>query len=90
MSLFTERWQPHANWRLLLVVGFLGGYTTFSTFEYETYRAVAGGDRWTGLLYVVLSVVPGYLAVWMGSSIVSRKSALTGRRDPTNNNARPA
>jgi CrcB protein len=36
MVLFTERFQPHPHWRLLLVVGFLGGYTTFSSFEYET------------------------------------------------------
>jgi CrcB protein len=33
MTLFTERWRPHPNWRLALVVGFLGGYTTFSSFE---------------------------------------------------------
>src|SRR6476661_4872847 len=37
MAVFTERFQPHSNWRLLLVVGSLGGYTTFSAFEYETY-----------------------------------------------------
>ena len=41
MTLLTERWQPHPNWRLFLVVGVLGGYTTFSSFEYETYQAVA-------------------------------------------------
>lgn len=33
MALLTERFQQHPNWRLLLVVGFLGGYTTFSSFE---------------------------------------------------------
>jgi fluoride exporter len=49
MALLTERWQPHPNWRLLLVVGFLGGYTTFSSFEYETYRAVRDGGQWIGL-----------------------------------------
>src|SRR5712664_1927790 len=37
MALFTERLQRHPNWRFVLVVGFLGGYTTFSAFEYETY-----------------------------------------------------
>src|SRR5271163_1106343 len=33
MTLFLERWQPNHNWRLFLVVGVLGGYTTFSSFE---------------------------------------------------------
>ena len=36
MTLLTERLHPHPNWRLFLVVGILGGYTTFSSFEYET------------------------------------------------------
>jgi fluoride exporter len=36
MTLLTERFAPHPNLRLLLVVGFLGGYTTFSSFDWET------------------------------------------------------
>lgn len=73
MTLFTERWQPHTQWRLLLVVGFLGGYTTFSSFEYETYRAVREGGQWIGALNVVGSVLCGYAAVWLGSVIVGRR-----------------
>src|SRR6266436_886716 len=46
MILLTERFQPHPNWRLFLVVGVLGGYTTFSSFEYETYQAIRGGAPW--------------------------------------------
>ena len=37
MTLLTERLAPHPYWRLLLVVGFLGGYTTFSSFEWEIF-----------------------------------------------------
>jgi len=72
MPLLTERFQPHSNWRLLLVVGVLGGYTTFSTFEYETFRAAQDGGKWIGLVNVVASVVLGYVAVWIGSAIVGR------------------
>jgi CrcB protein len=73
MTLFTERWQPHPQWRLLLVVGFLGGYTTFSSFEYETYQAVREGGKWIGALNVVASVLFGYIAVWMGSALAGRR-----------------
>src|ERR1044071_4448728 len=62
MALLVAR-NLHPNWRLLLVTGFLGGYTTFSSFEYETYMAVRGGSPWMGLVYVLASVAAGYLAV---------------------------
>lgn len=73
MTLLTERLQPHPNWRLFLVVGVLGGYTTFSSFEYETLQAVRGGERWMGLLYVAGSVLLGYLAVWLGAVLAARR-----------------
>ena len=73
MVLLTERWQPHPHWRLFLVVGVLGGYTTFSSFEYETYQAMRDGARWMGLLYVMGSVVAGYLAVWTGALTAARR-----------------
>ncbi|MBI4906388.1 MAG: fluoride efflux transporter CrcB [Acidobacteria bacterium] len=67
MTVLTERLQPHPNWRLLLVVGGLGGYTTFSSFEYETYQAVRSGNHWSALLNVFVSVIVGYLGVWFGA-----------------------
>jgi CrcB protein len=72
MTLLTERFAPHPNWRLLLVVGFLGGYTTFSSFEWETYSTVREGGAWLGLVNVVGSVTLGYLAVWLGAAIARR------------------
>lgn len=73
MTLLTERWQPHPNWRLFLVVGVLGGYTTFSSFEYETFQAVRAGARWVGLAYVTGSVVLGYFGVWLGAVLAARR-----------------
>ena len=73
MTLLTERLQPHPNWRLFLVVGVLGGYTTFSSFEYETLQAVRDGERWMGLLYVAGSVLLGYVAVWLGAALTARR-----------------
>ena len=73
MTMLTERLNPHPNWRLLLVVGFLGGYTTFSSFEWETFSAVRGGGFWIGLANVVGSVGLGYAAVWLGAALAMRR-----------------
>ena len=72
MTLLTERLEPHPYWRLLLVVGFLGGYTTFSSFEWETYSAVREGGFWIGLANIVGSVTLGYAAVWLGALLARR------------------
>jgi CrcB protein len=73
MTLFTERLHPHPNWRLVLVVGFLGGYTTFSSFEYETYQSIRDGSHWTALLNVAASVLLGYIAVVCGALAAGKR-----------------
>ena len=71
MTILTER-QANPNWRLLLVVGVLGGYTTFSSFAYETYQLVRDGDFAKGFANVAVSVVAGYLALWCGALLARR------------------
>jgi fluoride exporter len=72
MTILTERYTPSPYWRLLLVVGVLGGYTTFSSFEWETLFAARNGSGWIGLAYVLSSVIVGYLAAWLGAFIARR------------------
>ncbi len=57
-------WSP--NWRYLIPIGFIGAYTTFSTFEFETFRSMESGLLLVALLNVALSVFLGFLGVWLG------------------------
>jgi fluoride exporter len=56
----------HPAWRLLIPIGFVGAYSTFSTFEWETFVTLQTGAFFIAALYVLLSLVLGLLAVWLG------------------------
>jgi CrcB protein len=73
MTVLTERSFADPRWRLLLVTGVLGGYTTFSSFGWETYQSVRDGSPVIGLINVLASVVLGYLAVWCGAVLARGK-----------------
>lgn len=62
----TERWIVHPHWRLLVAVGFVGAYTTFSTFGYETHKLMEEGSFGLAFLNILLSVAAGLLAVRLG------------------------
>ena len=66
MVLLTERLNVGPYWRLILVVGFLGGLTTFSSFGLETV-SLFDQARWTAALgNVALNVVVGCIATFLG------------------------
>ena len=78
--LVRNRWHPFdgARQRLqirsgapLLIFGVLGGYTTFSSFECETFAATRGGAGGIAILYVMGSVLLGYIACWLGATLAA-------------------
>lgn len=55
------------EWRLLVAIGFIGAYTTFSTVEYETLRMLVEGARWgSAALNVAGSAIAGLFAAYLG------------------------
>lgn len=72
LILFTEKFAVGENLRLAIVVGFLGAYTTFSTFEFETFELVREKQLTTAILYVSLSFALGLIGVFSGVWLAKR------------------
>jgi len=62
----VERASLGPEWRSLLMVGVLGGYTTFSSFSIETMSLIEGGDLMKAAANVLASIIVCLLAVWAG------------------------
>ena len=69
--------QMSPETRILLTTGFCGGFTTFSTFSYDTAALIEGGQYRRAVTYVVLSVVVSVIATFAGFALA--QSALTFR-----------
>ena len=67
LAVLLSRWMPHPELRLLVVVGFLGGYTTFSSYAAEAMALWERGGRGEAAAYVVGSVAAGIVAVVLGT-----------------------
>lgn len=69
MTLFVGRWLVQPNLRLFLTIGILGGFTTFSTFSFETVELFKGGNVYLGCLNVVGSLFFCLGSTWAGSAV---------------------
>jgi CrcB protein len=63
--LITEKLHIHQDWRSVLMIGFLGAFTTFSTFSLESVTLLEQGQIASAFLYVLASVSLCLLAVWV-------------------------
>ena len=69
MPLLTVKFMVSPHLRLFLTIGFLGAYTTFSTFAYETGALITDGEWLFAVLNVFLSVLAGFAALKLGETL---------------------
>ena len=71
---FATRGAGREEWRLAVMSGFLGGFTTFSAFGVETVYLLRRADYTTAAAYVLLSVIAGIGGLWLAIKAVPRGS----------------
>jgi fluoride exporter len=69
LYVLLDRFLPHPNYKIMILTGFMGGYTTFSTFAFESLSLWEQKARWTSVIYIVSSVAAGVTAVAIGVSL---------------------
>ena len=69
LTFLARRADLNPAWRFLVPVGFVGAYSTFSTYEWETLSTVRTGAFLLAAFYAVSSLILGLAAVWGGSVI---------------------
>jgi CrcB protein len=67
LTLMERHTTMNPAWRFLIPIGFVGAYSTFSTFEWEIFANLRLGGFLIAALYVSLSLLLGLLAVWLGA-----------------------
>jgi CrcB protein len=67
LTYLGKRADLNPAWRYLFPVGFIGAYSTFSTYEWETLSTLRSGAFALGALYALGSLVAGLAAVWLGT-----------------------
>ena len=66
LTMTLARWVPHPHLRLMILTGFLGGYTTFSTYAFESAVLWERGARRLALANMFGSIVVGVVAAFSG------------------------
>ena len=67
MTWLGKRTGTSAAWRYLIPIGFVGGYSTFSTYEWETLSALRSGAYLIAAAYALGSLAAGLAATWCGA-----------------------
>jgi CrcB protein len=67
--MLVDRMDVSAAWRAIFLIGFLGAFTTFSTFSIETLNLIEDGALLSAGLNMILSVALCVLAAWIGVNI---------------------
>ena len=67
--IIVERGIVHPDWRSITIVGFLGAFTTFSTFSLEAIALLENGQAGMALAYVLFSVTVCMTAVWLAMTV---------------------
>jgi CrcB protein len=65
------RWLMSPSMRELLMIGFCGGYTTFSSFSLQTFALLQGGEWWRAAANAIASFALCLVAVWLGHFAIS-------------------
>ncbi|MFQ5409055.1 MAG: fluoride efflux transporter CrcB [Anaerolineales bacterium] len=66
LTVASERILLAPQWRLLFGVGFVGAFTTFSTYTFESAQLLLGGGRWLGFVNLLGTLLIGLSAVMLG------------------------
>jgi CrcB protein len=72
LSFLAERTDINPAWRFFIPIGFIGAYSTFSTYEWETLSIMRSGAFAIAALYAVGSLILGLAATWAGSALAQR------------------